>query len=212
MRILIAIVFSVLLIGGVAAYIRFADSVTPIPIDVSQQPASGKFAIDVTLTFDVVKDPFSGFEPFGLQIKISEQVLLTANNIRAGAPIRVDDVSEIKVGKNEFWIYAAAARDDIKAEAPQPETAPDPFSGFEMSNKTSVDVPLTIESQLPQIDHAIRIRIFRDGTVEPVAEQTIWSKAGEAVQGTVTLHVDPDENSPNTAHVDDEHATAGGAP
>ena len=194
MRVLIAVLFSVLLLGGIGAYIRFADSITPKPPDMSEPAALGQYAIDVTLTFDAKVSLFSAVEPFSLQIRFRDRVIYESQEtIKAGTPLRIENIPDVKAGRNEFWVYASPG--DFTGENNQYDGfGPDAnaFQGFRDSGEAEAeqeDAKMLMEQVT--LDRAIRLRVFRDHDPLPVAEKTLWSDQSAAVQGAIDLVVEP---------------------
>jgi len=197
MRVLMAVLFSVLLLGGIGAYIRFADSITPEPPDLSEPAALGQYSIDVTLTFDAKLSLFSAVEPFSLQIRFRDRVIFESHaTIKAGTPIRIENLSDVKAGKNEFWVYASPG--DAGEEALNPDGfGPDAsaFQGFAEPSEPETENENSFQAT-PQVAlaRAIRVRVFRDSDPVPVAEKTLWSDQSGAVQGAIDLFVEPSKS------------------
>ena len=185
MRVIAAILFSAFILIGMGAYVRFADNITPIPINFDEEPATGEYTIDVTLTFDVENDPFAGIEETGLRISLAGTTLLDLNKpVRAGTPIRLNNVEGVKVGKNEFLVFASPGVASV-IRAP---LAADLFSGFD-TDPANTD-PADGGSIAPSIgvSRALRVRVFEGENPDPISEKTIWSDRGP-VQGTVEVFV-----------------------
>lgn len=180
MRILAAILIAVIVLGGTGLYIRFSESITPVPINMSEEAARGAYSIDFTLTFDIDSNVFAGFDEYGFRAELADVVLLESNDrIPAGKPLRIENVDGVKVGRNEIWVYASPASETA---AKSPETSA--FGGF--NEEDAEDLSDNNETQFA-VDRAIRVRISHDGEV--VAEKTLWSQDNQAVQGTIELFV-----------------------
>ena len=199
MRVLIAVLFSVLVLGGIGAYIRFADSITPRPPDLSEPAARGEYAMDVTLTFDAKVSLFSAVEPFSLQIRFRDRVLYESQEtIKAGTPMRIENIPDVKAGNNEFWVYASPgdfAGDENSFEGFDGADV-NAFQGFEETGDAdTAQADAALPAEQIMLDRAIRLRIFRDSDPVPIAEKTLWSDQNGAVQGAIDLFVEPPASS-----------------
>lgn len=174
MRPLLAILIAASILGAVGAYMAFQANL-PEADDVRQlaRPAAGKFAIEITLTFDPQPDAF-GFDAqtkaivrFGPRDLLGDGMKLTA-----GQPNILDDVPDVKVGRNEFYVEFRGGDVSLAGE--------DGFSFGQESNTGGFE---------NLVSRAVRIRVLRDGVPVDGAETTLWSEPGQPVAGLVVVDV-----------------------
>lgn len=168
-----AIVLSIL--GSVALYAHFVESLPPLPRagDVLE-PAKGKFDVEITLTFDAQADSAFVLEPTSVLVSLGGKELInTSQTFRAGQPVVIQDVPNVKTGENEFWVEVHCG-----------ETSDELSDAFSLGNSNSSRNATT------PVARAVRVRVFRDGV--PVAEQTLWSEPGQPVEGRMTVTVESD--------------------
>jgi hypothetical protein len=182
MRPLLAVALVLLILGSVWGYLAFVSNVPLTTYDTASREAEGVFTVEVTLTFDAALDAFT-VDPKAspLEVRLRGRNLIEGRDpFRGGVPIVISPVEGIveghgnQAGRNDFTIYAV----------PKPPEQDD----------FAVDA-----AAAPQLAHAVRVRILRDG--QPVADQTIWSDPGQPVQGNITLTVEP--RSASSAHADE---------
>ncbi|MFP6753016.1 MAG: hypothetical protein VB855_15145 [Pirellulaceae bacterium] len=176
MRPLLAIAVIAVALGSVKAYTSFVSSATGRDHGQFQETdAEERFHLELTLSFDARGDAFNP-ESVLLKLHGGRILLQIEEPLPAGTVLVVDPVEGIVVGTNEFYLKVATGEDDSDAaafslsteDAPAESTA---AAGLEGSDKS----------------RAVRIRVFQDD--QPIAERTIWSEPGQAVDGIVTIQV-----------------------
>jgi len=166
MRPLLAIAVIAVALGSVKAYTSFVSSATGRDHGQFQETdAEGRFHLELTLSFDARGDAFNP-ESVLLKLHGGRILLQIEEPLPAGTVLVVDPVEGIVVGTNEFYLKVATGEDDTDAAA------------FSLSTE---DAP--VESTAA----AVRIQVFQDD--QPIAERTIWSEPGQAVDGIVTIQV-----------------------
>ena len=115
MRPVLAVAIAMLILGSVAAYSRFRDSVPPPdPMAIQRVSAEGKFSVDVTLTFDAQPDAFQ-LESSSLLLRLdgadgaAGYRYATEEKLLAGEPISLD-VDGLREGDNEFLLGGFLSR------------------------------------------------------------------------------------------------------
>jgi hypothetical protein len=117
MRPIAAILLAVLILGSVKAYTLFERSLPP-PIDIStvQQSATGKFSVDVTLTFDAAADDFA-LEPLAVVIELQgHELFRSLEPVPAGRPIVVEEVPGVVEGRNSFFLKVTPTESDFTSQ------------------------------------------------------------------------------------------------
>lgn len=115
MRLRGVILLAIAIFGTVAAYERFLATLpTHQSSVVEAPPATGKFSVVLTLSFDAARDDFGLPEDPALVVSLAGHDIVRRND-RASAiePLRADDVSGITVGRNAFFIRAIPAEPDL---------------------------------------------------------------------------------------------------
>ena len=108
MRPIFALLITIVLLGGTAAYTQFARSVQRPPIKLQKTQAAGRFEIEITRTFDVMADPLA--ELPALTASLAGQTLYTTDDaLPASETIRFEIPRGVELGLNE--IYVTANRD-----------------------------------------------------------------------------------------------------
>ena len=173
MRPVLAIVVIAVALGSVKAYTSFVGSATGREHEQFQETAAeGRFHLELTLSFDARGDAFN---PESVLLKLhGDRVLLQVEEpVSAGTVLDVDPVEGIVVGSNEFYLKVATGENDTDADA------------FSLSTE-DVASESTVAGGADK-SRAVRIRVFQDD--QPIAEKTIWSEPGQAVDGTVTIEI-----------------------
>lgn len=180
-RPLFAMVVVGVTLGSVVLYTSFIQSLPPLPrAENLLEVATGKFDVEITLTFDAKPDTAFVLEPTSVLLTLEGKTLLQATEpFRAGRPVLVENVSNVKVGENEFTV-AVYAGDAARHSFDSQDAEPDPFSIGSEADEDADDFAVT---------RAVRIRILRDG--EAIAEETLWSDPGKQVEGQVSVTVPP---------------------
>ena len=111
MRPLLAIGIAAAILGTVEAYMLFQASLPHPKLERIEQPAAGKFALDLTLTFAAQAD---NFEPHSLQVLFAgQEVLSKTDPLPPGTPVVVD-LPTLVEGQNELFIQAGVGESDSK--------------------------------------------------------------------------------------------------
>ena len=105
MRPLWALVITILMIGGVFSYIRFADSVRRPPMVINVDYAKGEYLIEIECTFACEAEPIFGAEPLKVLFKGSH-VFASDVPIPAGESIVVGPLEGVETGENEIHVSA----------------------------------------------------------------------------------------------------------
>jgi len=174
---LLALALVIVTLGIVQAYVSFRDSIPQKERTRSiAAPASGKFGLEVTLTFDASVDAYT--KQKALVISQGETIVFEADrSLTRGERIVIEDISGIVAGANEFRVEAFPT---MTKEATSND---DGFGGFE-----SQDDKRSGNDQLVQPANALRLRIIRNDGV--LGDSTLWSEPGEPISGIVTVQVD----------------------
>ncbi|QDU92733.1 hypothetical protein [Lignipirellula cremea] len=182
-RPLLALTLGVAILGLVKFYMVFQASIPSQQLALIPPAATGKFRVDVTLTFATSADQFAlSDDSSGLQVRLAGSELYRAvSPLPAGEVLTIDD-PPIVVGKNEIWLKAVPA--DTQDFGAGPALPADDGFGF------SAGEPAAAAPDLPrQLSHAVRIRVQRDQAV--LVDTTLWSDRGAPVEGTVPFTVPP---------------------
>jgi len=115
MRLLLAILISMFLLGGTFAYTRFAASVRRTAVDYEVEMASDVYSIEIRRTFTAVAD--SQPDPIwaretrpALEVRFKGQPLLVRENLApASEEIRIDAIPAVEIGLNEIYVSANRA-------------------------------------------------------------------------------------------------------
>ena len=115
MRLRGVILLAMAIFGTVAAYERFLAT---LPANESSMvetpPATGKFSVVLTLSFDAARDDFGLPEDPALVVNLAgHDIVRRTDRVPATEPLRADDVSGIVVGRNAFFIRAIPAESDL---------------------------------------------------------------------------------------------------
>ena len=100
------------LVGGMAGYIQFANSVRYPAPDFSVEYAQGKFELGIERSFDCV--PYELAETKALEVSFKDEIVYSSNEpVPADQEIRFSIDDSVEVGDNEISI--AANRDGTTA-------------------------------------------------------------------------------------------------
>lgn len=113
MRPLLVAILAAVIFGVLAGYERFVDT---LPLRDESAPkerlASGKFTVEVTLSFDAAKDDFALDNDPAVVVRMAGQDLIRADQpLTSGEPLRAENVAGIVQGKNAFFLRAVPAQD-----------------------------------------------------------------------------------------------------
>lgn len=114
MRPLLAIVVTVVILGGMYAYMAARDSFRVAPPVVQQIEASGVFSIELISTAALAHDEFSfdsENEPTLLVALHGQPIFHTKDPLPGGRPLIIKPVEGIVVGKNAFHVDAMVGED-----------------------------------------------------------------------------------------------------
>ena len=161
MRPLAVILVWVIIIGGLAVYMRTRDHFNSPPEHAYEiEEAPGEFTLELTPTFDAQ----GGVDEFALEPVEQPAFVLSLGKreitsyektARAGVPIEITwdtDAIPVEVGENEFHIRMTTPTDD------------------------------------EQVAHGARLRLLRDGA--EVGSQTIWARPGHPVEGVFLIRLE----------------------
>ncbi len=121
MRPVLVVVIGALTLGSVKAFTMFQSSLpAPQVVQPVVHEAEGKFSVDVTLTFDAHADPFV-FPNASAIIKLGQdesgnakEIFRSTETIKAGTPIVIDDVTDIKEGHNPLEVSVFPGNDEFE--------------------------------------------------------------------------------------------------
>ncbi len=205
-RPLIALGISLVICSLVGGYQAFINSLPNREVtEIITEAAKGDYTVEITLSFDAQGD---AFDPTSLLVRLDgESVLEKSEVVRAGTPVKIHPVANLKVGINEFFIQVGTAE---TPSVPQNDgDVDDPFAaaGFGDAAEDASDFGDDFDStdqedSPPQTDavavaKAVRVRIF-DGD-EVLVEKTVWSEPGETISSTVVVDVPENDPSPDTS-------------
>ncbi len=202
LRLVLAAVFSLAVLGTVKGYMLFLHSLPAVASHrlSAASAARGHFRVDVTLSFTARADAFS-VEPMSLALSLQggQRLLELTEPIQAGRVVTIDPVEGITEGLNELFIeIGTAADEDVGA-------SPEGADGFGAGP--------VLAANGAAVARAVRVRVLRDDVV--IAEETVWSDPGEPVTGRIILDVPPaagvdDAHEGRGAHEDEHSSPAGG--
>lgn len=180
MRPLLAIAVIIGALGSVRAYVSFVNSATGREHQQFQETAAeGRFHLDLTLTFDARSDVFN-LESVLLSLHGDTPLLRIEEDVPAGTVLIVDPVEGIVVGENEFYLKVATGEAESGGE-----------SAFSLPGDETSDESLPAEDR----SRAVRVRVFQDDQL--IAEKTLWSEPGQAVEGIISVHVADFDDRPD---------------
>lgn len=166
MRPILAILLTVLFLGGTYAYTQFAASVQYTASDYQADYTEDEFFIEIRKTFDSPPHPIFG-ESVVVKFK-GDAVYKSDENVSATEVIRVGPLPEVEIGENE--ILVTASRGD---------------SGTDRSDQGNGDSSGTGAAALA----VIQVKILRNETT--VVEKMISAEPGlPMVRGEVEFSVD----------------------
>jgi hypothetical protein len=118
-RLLTALVFAVVILGGLKLYLGRLSRVAVPQIELPTM-IEDRLRIDVTLTFDASPDPFalSGEQPNSIRVTCNGTPVLERHDaVPAGTPLQFDGMVPIAPGKNEFYVTAHPQENDEQERA-----------------------------------------------------------------------------------------------
>ncbi len=114
MRPLLALLLCLAIFGTVGGYLRLSEEVRQRTVQGQDaqhvEIATGKFSVEVTLTFDAGGASAFALEPTEetslLVLFQGRELIRSKESIAAGTPLRVEDIQGITSGMNEFYLEA----------------------------------------------------------------------------------------------------------
>jgi len=204
-RPILAIAISLMVCGLVGGYQAFVDSLpTSNVTEFITKPATGDYAIEVTLSFDARGD---AFDSTALLVRLDGKDLLEKTTpLPAGTPVRIHPVEGLIVGVNELFIQVGTG--EGAAEPHAEESAPFAEAGFgeeesgldEFGLPAEPDATSSNETAGIGLAKAIRVRVFDGDAV--LVEKTVWSEPGETISSTIVVDV-PENQQPLSEQSDD---------
>lgn len=110
MRPALAVVIWIVLIGGLTVYMQSREQAS-VEAAHDWDYSGGAVSLRVTTTFDIEPDPFAlrteGHEAAALLVRLNgKEVLKRTDRVKAGVPLKVDDLPGVLAGRNEFYLEA----------------------------------------------------------------------------------------------------------
>ncbi len=169
MRPIAVVVFAVVVLGTLFAYLRIVEQEVAPP-EFKETTASGTFSLKLTLPFDAKSSEFSD-DGASLLIRLDgREIVRKSEDVKAG--IRTfDNIEGVKVGRNEFLVKV------IPAEP-----------AFQPSDEFSFEEPADEDDQQEPIPVAIRLQVFRDGVL--LGESTQWNSPGLTLVASFMIEVE----------------------
>lgn len=205
-RPILAVAISLLVCGLVGGYQAFVGSLPASNVtEFLTKPATGDYAIEITLSFDARGD---AFDPTALLVRLDGKDLLEKTTpLDAGTPVRIHPVQGLIVGVNELFIQVGTGQSEAKPSLDKPdlfaeagfgqeEPSPDEFGVTTEQDTTSSNEPAGIG-----LAKAIRVRVFDGDAV--LVEKTVWSEPGETISSAIV--VDIPENQQTLSEKSDNH-------
>ena len=166
-RTLLAVVLAALIVGFVWSYAFFTDQIKPLPTQVAELDSSGRYDINVVCTFDIQGNSF-GFP--AIKVAFRDNVLLESNELMAaGVPVKIENVTDIKQGLNDFLIQVTPVETGSQSSG----------GAFGLDSPT----------QTPQseIARSFRVSIIRDGN--EMAHELVWADQKGPISKLVRIDV-----------------------
>jgi hypothetical protein len=112
MRPILACLITLVLVGGVYGYIKFAEGIRRPPTEINIDYSEADFSLEIERSFDCVVDPI--FAPESLRVLFKgESVLAISKKIAVEETIRLEKLDGVEVGENEIYIAANRAEGSI---------------------------------------------------------------------------------------------------
>ena len=108
MRPLIAVTICSVLMGGVYAYTRFADSVRRVAVAPLIEFAQDEFVVEIHKTFDVIPDPVLGTGSLVVKFK-GKTLFNSSEEIPADQMTTIQPLPDVELGHNELFVSASRA-------------------------------------------------------------------------------------------------------
>ena len=123
--------------------------------------------------------------------------------VKAGTPVKIHPVPDLKVGINEFFIQVGTAETPAVPEVDGEVDDPFAAAGFgdateDASDFNNADQGNSLQqNEVVGVAKAVRVRIF-DGD-EVLVEKTVWSEPGETISSTVVVDKPENDQMPETS-------------
>jgi len=204
-RPILAVAISLLVCGLVGGYQAFVDSLpTNNVTEFLTKPATGDYAIEITMSFDARGD---AFDPTALLVRLDGKNLLKQTTpMAAGTPVRIHPVEGLIVGVNELFIQVGTGESAVEPASEERDPFADAGFGEEESSLDEFGLPAepdttsSNESASIGIAKAIRVRVFDGDSV--LVEKTVWSEPGQTISSTIVVEV-PDNQQTMPSNSDD---------
>lgn len=161
MRPLLTILFAILLMSGIFAYTKFADSVRPEPVQYQADFSESTYIIRLNRTFDCASKPEFDLKN-SLVFMFKDQTISRSDLVPSSEKIEFR-LPKVEVGRNSVFVeaYLANAIDDFAEPS---------FDSFDVKS------------------NALQIELIRDGSV--IEEKTFWVEPGlNSVSGTLYFEI-----------------------
>ena len=206
-RPILAVAISLLVCGLVGGYQVFVGSLPSSNVtEFITKPATGDYAIEITLSFDARGD---AFDPTALLVRLDGKDLLEKTTpLAAGAPVRIYPVEGLIVGVNELFIQVGTGESATEPSSEEPDPFADAGFGEEESGVDEFGLPAEPDTASSDetagigIAKAIRVRVFDGNSV--LVEKTVWSEPGQTISSSIVVEV-PD-NPQTMPSKSDDHA------
>jgi len=154
-RPIMALLIATSLILFVWQYAAFTERIRPQPMQITEQNSTGRYDIKMVCTFDCQGNDF-GFAAAKIQFR-GKTLLERQDNLPAGQPLIAKDVTEIKIGRNDFHVQVTPV---------ETATGAAPGGAFALQDAAESREPAAIA-------RSIRVEILKDGYL--IASEQIWS-------------------------------------
>ncbi len=108
MRLLLATMLTIVLLGGTYLYTSFADSVQREPVELEVAMDAGIWRVEVVRSFDCVPDPDLGAPSLTVQYKGNE-VFRSDKPVPAQKKVVIENLASVEQGDNELFVQAHLA-------------------------------------------------------------------------------------------------------
>lgn len=188
-RPILAFIIATSIILFVWWYADFTDRIRPEPIKVVETDAGGRYDVRISCTFDCEGTAFGS----SLKVMFRDRVLYDAKTqfIPAGKTITVRDVPDIKVGKNEFFVYAQPKEVIGEFGAESSEAAGGAFS-LDGPPADNPQQSKPTEASINDVARALRIEILHDGY--SIADEQFWASRRGPLGEPVRIQVGDDSH------------------
>ena len=201
-RPLLALGISLVICSLVGGYQAFITSLPNREVtEFITTTAKGDYTVEITLSFEAQGD---AFDPTSLLVRLDgENVLEKSEVVKAGTPVKIHPIPNLKIGINEFFIQVGTADTLVEPQNDGEEDDPFAVAGFEdvagnTSDFDNIDQGNSSQqTEAVAVAKAVRVRIF-DGE-EVLVEKTIWSEPGETISSIVVVDVPENDQVPEAS-------------